>query len=218
MVLTELPYSNLPNSHDSASFSSNVGQITGYGGPLTNDLALKGTGAFHVCPSTGGKKRKTKRKTKKIVPWAGWSKLAPKGRQLTKMYKKCGKRCFLGRKTKGKRHPDFPICKKKTCKISKKGLAAAYVRARQWGKKRSSYKKKGKPTHRRSYYTRISRKAKNMLKKRGVKIGKTNKRKHYQRGGTGHTLSYNYSTGAPLPSNMTALANPAPYHMFKNDC
>jgi len=42
------------------------------------------------------------------------------------MQKKCGKKCFLGKNN------SFPICKKNTCNISRKGLYAAYVRARQY--------------------------------------------------------------------------------------
>ena len=33
-------------------------------------------------------------RTRKAVPWAGWSRQAPKGKQRTKMYHKCGKKCF----------------------------------------------------------------------------------------------------------------------------
>ena len=133
------------------------------------------------------------RKTRKSVPWSGWGKLSPNGSQRTRMYKKCGKKCFLGTKTKGdKKHPDFPICAKNTCKVNKKGLWAAYIRAKQWGKSRKSYKSKGKmvtmrskngktkrvrfkasrPSQKRSYYTRIVRKAKRMLQSRGVNVGK----------------------------------------------
>ena len=133
------------------------------------------------------------RKTRKSEPWAGWGKLAPKGAQRTRMYKKCGKKCFLGTKTKGdKKHPNFPICAKNTCKVNKKGLWAAYLRAKQWGKSRKSYKSKGKmvtmrfkngktkrvyfkgsrPTQKRGYYTRIARKAKRMLQSRGETVGK----------------------------------------------
>ena len=124
----------------------------------------------------------TKRnKTRKSVPWNGWGKLAPHGVQRTRMYKKCGKKCFLGTKTRGdKQHPDFPICAKGTCKINKKGLWAAYIRAREWGKKRSSYKT-SKPSFKRSYYTRISRKAKRMLEKIGVKVGQKNRTKKYRK-------------------------------------
>ena len=38
------------------------------------------------------------RKTRKSVPWKGWGKLAPHGAERTRMYKKCGKKCFLGTK------------------------------------------------------------------------------------------------------------------------
>ena len=110
---------------------------------------------------------------RKKVPWAGWGRLAPKGRQRTKMYRKCGKKCFLGTKTPGdKQHPDFPICAKGTCKVNKKGLYAAYIRAKQWGKARKTYRGKTRPRMSRSYYTRISRKAKRMLRRRGVRVGR----------------------------------------------
>jgi len=122
-----------------------------------------------------------KHRTRKNVPWKGWAKLAPQGAQRTRMYRECGKKCFLGTKTRGdKQHPDFPICAKGTCKINKKGLWAAYIRAREWGKKRSSYKT-SKPSFKRSYYTRISRKAKRMLEKRGVKVGQKNRTKKYRK-------------------------------------
>lgn len=130
-------------------------------------------------------------KTKKNVPWKGWSKIEPKGKQRTAMYKRCGKKCFLGTiSRKGRQHPDFPICAKGTCKVSSKGLWAAYIRAKQWGKPYSSYKTKGKmvkyknkkgtkrvyykgskPTRKRSVYSNVARKAKYMLKKRGFKVG-----------------------------------------------
>ena len=132
-------------------------------------------------------------KSRKAIPWAGWRKLAPKGAQRTRMYKKCGKKCFLGAKTRGdKKHPNFPICVKNTCKVSKKGIWAAYIRAKEWGNPRKSYKSKGKmvtmrsktgktkrvhfkgsrPAQKRSYYTKIARKAKRMLESRGENVGK----------------------------------------------
>ena len=64
-------------------------------------------------------------KTRKRVPWAGWSKEAPNAKEKTNMFYKCGQKCFLGKITNNKKHPNFPICKKNTCKISKKGLYAA---------------------------------------------------------------------------------------------
>ena len=126
-------------------------------------------------PYTGGRKKRRRHRThkrRKRVPWAGWGRLAPHGKQRTRMYRKCGKRCFLGKKTPGDRqHPNFPICAKGTCKVNTKGLYAAYVRAKQWGKKRSSYKT-SKPRMRRAYYTRVASKAKHMLKRRGIHVGK----------------------------------------------
>ena len=113
------------------------------------------------------------RKSRKQTPWAGWSKQAPKGKQRTRMYKKCGKKCFLGPAKKPS--PSFPICRKNTCKVSTKGLYAAYVRARQWGKKRSTYKGRARPTMKRNTYKRVARTAKRLLKKRKAFRGKTRK-------------------------------------------
>ena len=66
------------------------------------------------------------RKTRKNVPWKGWSKQKPTTHQRTLMKNRCGKKCFLGP------NKSFPICKKNTCKISRKGVYAAYVRAREY--------------------------------------------------------------------------------------
>jgi hypothetical protein len=74
-------------------------------------------------------------KTRKNIPWAGWAKEAPGTHQKTVMMSRCGKRCFLGTKK------TFPICKKNTCRISKKGVYAAYVRSRQYRKKGNKYYK-----------------------------------------------------------------------------
>ena len=60
-----------------------------------------------------------------MIPWKGWSKQEPSQHQRTVMLRNCGKKCFLGKKT------SYPICKKNTCKISKKGVWSAYIRARQ---------------------------------------------------------------------------------------
>ena len=86
------------------------------------------------------------RKTRKNVPWRGWSKEKPTTYQRTKMMKRCGKKCFLGP------NKSFPICKKNTCKISKKGVYAAYVRAREYTSIKGSKK-----------YKNISKKAYRML-------------------------------------------------------
>ena len=108
--------------------------------------------------------------TRKKVPWAGWSRQSPKGKQRIKMYEKCGKKCFLATSINNKQSPKFPICKKRTCKISTKGLYAAYVRARQWSSKKSILK--GNEKLRRKTYKNIANKSKQMLTKRGYKVGK----------------------------------------------
>jgi hypothetical protein len=74
-------------------------------------------------------------KTRRRVPWAGWKNEKPGYHQKTVMLKKCGKKCFLGP------NKSFPICKKNTCKVSKKGVYAAYIRSRQYRSKNSSYRK-----------------------------------------------------------------------------
>ena len=115
------------------------------------------------------------KKTRKSVPWKGWSKQSPNSRQRKTMKKRCGKKCFLGPNV------SFPVCKKNTCKICDKGLWAAYIRAKEWGKPKRSYKGRSRPRHKKSVYTRIIRKSKKALQKRGYKVGtstrKRNKRK-----------------------------------------
>lgn len=80
----------------------------------------------------------------------GWKNEQPGYHQRTVMLQKCGNKCFLGSKK------SFPICKKNTCTISKKGVYSAYIRARQ-------YRSKGKK------YRVISRKSNRMLIQMGVK-------------------------------------------------
>lgn len=112
----------------------------------------------------GGRRRRRRRggrRTRRRMPWAGWSRLAPGTHARTVMLRKCGRKCFLGPKK------SFPVCAKGTCRVNKKGLYAAYVRARQWGKARRSYKGKTRPRHSRKTYQRIARKARRMLSKRG---------------------------------------------------
>ena len=96
-------------------------------------------------------------KTIKNYKTKGWAKLSPKRSERMTMLKKCGKKCFLGP------NKSFPICNKGTCKINKKGINSAYVRARQWGNAKSTYKK-SKPRHSRKTYKNIANKAKKMLK------------------------------------------------------
>lgn len=124
---------------------------------------------------TGGRKTRSKKhsKTHKKLPWSGWSKEAPKGAARTRMYRKCGSKCFLGKKKPGMKTPDFPICKKNTCKISSKGVYAAYVRARQWGSKKSHYKSDNQPKLRRKTYKNVANKAKKILRKKGFHVGKS---------------------------------------------
>jgi hypothetical protein len=85
-------------------------------------------------------------KTRKNVPWKGWSKQKPTTHQRTIMKKRCGKKCFLGP------NKSFPICKKNSCKISRKGVYAAYIRAREYSTIKGTKK-----------YKRIAQKAKKML-------------------------------------------------------
>ena len=80
----------------------------------------------------------------------GWKNEKPGYYQKTVMLSRCGKKCFLG---PGK---SFPVCKKNTCKVSSKGVYAAYIRARQ-------YRNKGQK------YRNISRKANRMLISMGAK-------------------------------------------------
>ena len=56
-----------------------------------------------------------------------WRKQAPRTNPERRIsYMKCGRKCFLQPGTLA-----FPICPKKSCKISCQGLRAAYARARQ---------------------------------------------------------------------------------------
>ena len=65
----------------------------------------------------------------------GWKKQQPGTHNRTVMMRKCGKKCFLGP------NQSFPICKKNTCTVSKKGVYAAYIRSRQYSRKNKSYRK-----------------------------------------------------------------------------
>ena len=73
------------------------------------------------------------RKNRKVQPTKGWSKLSPGTHARTVMLKKCGKKCFLGP------NKSFPICKKNTCKRSRKGVYSAYIRARQYSSNGRKY-------------------------------------------------------------------------------
>ena len=90
--------------------------------------------------------RSLTRKRKYHLPWKGWKNQSPNHSQRVKMLKNCGKKCFLGTKK------SFPICKKNTCKVSKKGVYAAYVRAREYSSKTGQQK-----------YKTVANRAKQML-------------------------------------------------------
>lgn len=103
----------------------------------------------------GGRRRTMKKMGKNITGTRGrgtflrnWSKMSPGYHERTLMMKRCGKKCFLGpRKT-------FPICKRGTCKRNKKGVYAAFIRAREYMKIKGTRK-----------YRQISEKARRMLKR-----------------------------------------------------
>ena len=67
------------------------------------------------------------------------------------MLKKCGRKCFLGKKR------SFSICKKNTCTVIKEGIMAAYKRAKEYI---TISKKHGKSTKK---YSRIASKAIKLL-------------------------------------------------------
>ena len=69
---------------------------------------------------------------RKTVKWKGWKNEKPGYREKSEMMTKCGKKCFLGP------NKSFPICKKNTCRRSKKGIWAAYIRSRQYHKNKIS--------------------------------------------------------------------------------
>lgn len=93
------------------------------------------------------KTRKNKTGSKGLVKSSfmrGWSQQQPRTHERTVMMKKCGKKCFLGP------NKSFPICTKNTCKINKKGVQAAYIRAREYITIRGTrkYKKIADKAHR----------------------------------------------------------------------
>lgn len=91
-------------------------------------------------------------KTRRKSYLRGWSKQQPGTHERTLMLKRCGKKCFLGP------NKTFPICAKKTCKVNRKGLYAALIRAEEW-----STLKKGKGSRK---YKRIASRARRMLSRK----------------------------------------------------
>ena len=75
----------------------------------------------------------------------GWKKQKPGYHQRTLMLKHCGRKCFLG---PGK---SYPICSKNTCKVNRKCVYSAFIRAKQF------------------HHKNISKKANKMLIKMGEK-------------------------------------------------
>jgi len=99
----------------------------------------------------------------------GWSRVAPKTvGERSALLSKCGRRCFLGSKK------TFPICPRLgasgsgsgsgsgSCKIDRRGVAAAYSRAREWASI-TARKKRTSAAHRR--YTAVARRARTILSK-----------------------------------------------------
>ena len=97
---------------------------------------------------------RTKTGNTKRLPWSGWSRVKPTKKERTLMKRKCGNKCFLGP------NKSFPICSKGTCKINKKGVWAAYVRAREWSAKTIRHSK----TQSKKVYKAIARKSRKLLK------------------------------------------------------
>ena len=148
---------------------------------------------------TRGGRRRRRRGGRRRMPWAGWGRLAPGTHARTVMLRKCGRKCFLG---PGK---SFPVCAKGTCKVNDKGLYAAYVRARQWGKSKKKYKGKSRPRHSQKVYRSVARKARRRLAKRGklrTKRRRRVRRRRRRRGGMGGI----YNVDGTI--NETVAANP----------
>ena len=97
-----------------------------------------------------------KKKHKRSVSWRA---LSPNKKERTTMKKKCGKKCFIGRGM------SFPVCAKKTCKINKKGMWAAFIKATRLNTKKKSYKIKGS-TRRQKYSTIISKAKRGLSRKK----------------------------------------------------
>jgi hypothetical protein len=104
---------------------------------------------------SGGERKTVKRQTIKRKSrikgqgefLRGWKKAQPSYRDRTIMMKRCGRKCFLG---PGK---SFPICRRNTCKKDRRGIYAAFIRAREYETIKGSPK-----------YKRISAKARRLLK------------------------------------------------------
>jgi hypothetical protein len=96
-----------------------------------------------------------------------WSRIAPKTiGDRSAVLSKCGPRCFLGsRKT-------FPICARlgagagagaDACKIDRRGVAAAYSRAREWAAITARKKRSASGARAFRKYTAVARRARAIL-------------------------------------------------------
>ena len=62
-----------------------------------------------------------------------WRDISPKTqKQRSRVFEKCGKKCFLKPDLKTPGKSKIPICTVNSCKVNCKGLQAAHSRARQW--------------------------------------------------------------------------------------
>jgi hypothetical protein len=95
------------------------------------------------------KTRKNKPSVKNYL--RDWDKEQPSLEERPAMMKKCGKKCFLGIRD------TFPICSKNTCKVNKKGVYSALVKARAWETIATTQGKKR--------FKKIATKAKKILEK-----------------------------------------------------
>jgi hypothetical protein len=118
---------------------------------------IKVLGGSHATP----KKNDTLTR-RKPTPWTGWQ--APGVHERTVMLKDCGRKCFLGKKK------SFPICSTGTCKINKKGVWAAYLRAKEYASpKMQKFMRKTRRTKRiKNNYKAIVRKTRQKLKIRPI--------------------------------------------------
>ena len=118
---------------------------------LANDVSQISNTKTQTFFSGGRSVKKTRKHisgiSKRGAYLRGWKAASPTRRDRTIMMKKCGRRCFLGP------NKSFPVCRRNTCKIDKRGIYAAYIRAREY----ETIKKTPK-------YKRISAKARQLIK------------------------------------------------------
>lgn len=110
-------------------------------------------------------RRKNRTRKASRAPWAGWAMRKPSQAQRRRQLKNCKPRgkCFLGPGT------SFPVCPGGTCKVSKQGAWAAFIRARQWGGPKKAYTARAHPRHRRGVYRKVANKAMKIIHSRTKK-------------------------------------------------